>query len=284
VWLSRFPAAEHAGCPAGTGPQGYVSWAHATAAADRRSAISNVYLAQHRMLKRPAAVKVLKQQATSDEWTARFQREVQLTSGSAPPHTIRIYDYGTGPGGEFLLCHGVSGRPVAGRSGRALRPGAARAHRLHPAPGLRFAVGSTPCGWCIAISAAEHHAVSDRGERDFVKVLDFGLVKQMSGDNTRDLTGSMRILGTPLYMSPERIRNPSDADGRADIYALGAVRFFLLTASGLFETETEHDLTYQVLHTVPKLASVCSPFAVPAELDALIGRCRRRTRRRGRRQ
>jgi serine/threonine protein kinase len=83
----------------------------------------------------------------------------------------------------------------------------------------------------------------------------------------------MRILGTPLYMSPERIRNPGDADARADIYALGAVGFFLLTGKRLFETETEHDLTYQVLHTVPRLASECSPFAVPVELDALIGRC-----------
>jgi serine/threonine-protein kinase len=112
-----------------------------------------------------------------------------------------------------------------------------------------------------------------RGERDFVKVLDFGLVKQIDGDDTRDLTAHMRILGTPLYMSPERIRNPSDADGRADIYALGAVGFFLLTGKRLFETETEHDLTYHVLHETPRLASECSPFAVPAELDALIGRC-----------
>ncbi|MBK8120916.1 MAG: serine/threonine protein kinase [Sulfuritalea sp.] len=64
-------------------------------------AISNVYLAQHRMLKRPAAVKVLKAQTTSDEWTARFQREVQLTSLLHHPNTITIYDYGTGPNGEF---------------------------------------------------------------------------------------------------------------------------------------------------------------------------------------
>jgi serine/threonine protein kinase len=112
-----------------------------------------------------------------------------------------------------------------------------------------------------------------RGERDFVKVLDFGLVKQIGGGDTRDLTAHMRILGTPLYMSPERIRNPADADTRADIYALGAVGFFLLTGKRLFETETEHDLTYHVLHEIPRLASECSPFAVPVELDALIGRC-----------
>jgi hypothetical protein len=81
-----------------------------------------------------------------------------------------------------------------------------------------------------------------RGERDFVKVLDFGLVKQIGGSQTRDLTQAMHILGTPLYMSPERIRSPSNADARADIYALGAVGFYLLTGRRLFETETDHDL------------------------------------------
>ena len=60
-----------------------------------------MYLAQHRMLKRTAAVKVLKTQSTTEEWTARFQREVQLTSGLHHPNTITIYDYGSGPGGEF---------------------------------------------------------------------------------------------------------------------------------------------------------------------------------------
>jgi serine/threonine-protein kinase len=112
-----------------------------------------------------------------------------------------------------------------------------------------------------------------RGERDMVKVLDFGLVKQTSGEQTRDLTSTLRILGTPLYMSPERIRHPGDADARADIYALGAVGYFLLTGKRLFETETEHDLIYHVLHTAAPLASESSPFTVPVELDALIGRC-----------
>jgi len=237
-------------------------------------AISNVYLAQHRMLKRPAAVKVLKQQATSEEWTARFQREVQLSSLLHHPNTIRIYDYGTGPGGEFYYAmeylEGLSLADLVERYGPV--PPARTAYILRQACASLWEAHS--CGLVHRDIKPQNIMLCEvRGERDMVKVLDFGLVKQMSGDNTRDLTGSMRILGTPLYMSPERIRNPSDADGRADIYALGAVGFFLLTGKRLFETETEHDLTYQVLHTVPRLASACSPFAVPAELDALIGRC-----------
>lgn len=237
-------------------------------------AISNVYLAQHRMLQRPAAVKVLKTQSTTEEWTARFQREVQLTSGLHHPNTIAIYDYGTGSGGEFWYAmeylEGLSladlvehyGPVPPARTAFILRQACASLWEAHSCDLVHRDIKPQNIMLC-----------NIRGERDFVKVLDFGLVKQVSGNDTRDLTGVMRILGTPLYMSPERIRNPSNADARADIYALGAVGFFLLTGRRLFETETEHDLTYQVLHVVPRLASECSPFQVPAELDALIGRC-----------
>ena len=237
-------------------------------------AISNVYLAQHRMLKRPAAVKVLKPQTTSDEWTARFQREVQLSSLLHHPNTITIYDYGTGPNGEFYYAmeylEGLSLADLVERYGPV--PPARTAAILRQACASLWEAHA--CGLVHRDIKPQNIMLCQvRGERDVVKVLDFGLVKQISGEQTRDLTGVMRILGTPLYMSPERIRHPSDADGRADIYALGAVGFFLLTGKRLFETETEHDLTYQVLHVVPRLASECSPYEVPAELDALIGRC-----------
>ncbi|MBZ0126725.1 MAG: serine/threonine protein kinase [Rhodocyclaceae bacterium] len=237
-------------------------------------ALSNVYLAQHRMLKRPAAIKVLKPQTTSDEWTARFQREVQSASQLGHPNTITIYDYGTGPSSEFWYAmeylEGLSLSDLVERYG--------------PVPPSRAAwILRQACAslWEAHASGLVHRDIKPqnimlcdiRGERDVVKVLDFGLVKQMSGEQTRDLTSTLRILGTPLYMSPERIRHPGDADARADIYALGAVGYYLLTGKRLFETETEHDLIYQVLHTVPPLASERSPFTVPVELDALIGRC-----------
>ena len=173
-------------------------------------AISNVYLAEHRMLKRPVALKVLKPQASSDEWIARFEREVQSTSLLRHPNTITIYEYGRGPNGLFYYAmeylEGLSLADLVERYG--------------PVPPARTAY----------------------------------ILRQACA-------------------SPERIRNPADADARADIYALGAVGFYLLTGRRLFETETEHDLTYHVLHEAPRLASDCSPFAVPAELDALIGRC-----------
>ncbi|MBP7395265.1 MAG: serine/threonine protein kinase, partial [Zoogloea sp.] len=199
-------------------------------------AISNVYLAQHRMLKRPAAVKVLKQQASSDEWTARFQREVQLSSQLHHPNTIAIYDYGTGAGGEFWYAmeylEGLSLADLVERYGPV--PPARTAFILRQACASLWEAHS--CGLVHRDIKPQNIMLCDiRGERDFVKVLDFGLVKQIGGGDTRDLTAHMRILGTPLYMSPERIRNPADADTRADIYALGAVGFFLLTGKRLFE-------------------------------------------------
>jgi hypothetical protein len=197
-----------------------------------KGAISNVYLAQHRMLKRPAAVKVLKTQTTSEEWTARFQREVQLSSTLHHPNTITIYDYGTGPGGEFWYAmeylEGLSLADLVERYGPV--PPARTAHILRQACASLWEAHS--CGLVHRDIKPQNIMLCDiRGERDFVKVLDFGLVKQIGGGDTRDLTAHMRILGTPLYMSPERIRNPGDADARADIYALGAVGFSCSPAS-----------------------------------------------------
>jgi serine/threonine-protein kinase len=111
------------------------------------------------------------------------------------------------------------------------------------------------------------------GQHDFLKVLDFGLVKELKNDHTRDLTQFARMLGTPLYMAPERIRNPADADARADIYALGAVAFFLLTGRRVFEAASDHDLVNQVLHTPARSPSQAGAPDVPPLLDALVLRC-----------
>ena len=110
------------------------------------------------------------------------------------------------------------------------------------------------------------------GAFDVAKLLDFGLVKEINRDTTRDLTQYARVLGTPLYMAPERLRNPADADSRADIYAIAATAFYLLTGRYLFEAQSDHELTYQILNTPAPRVSPLLP-GVPVQLDDLLQRC-----------
>jgi serine/threonine-protein kinase len=111
------------------------------------------------------------------------------------------------------------------------------------------------------------------GEDDVVKVLDFGLVKDTRSPHTRDLTRALRVLGTPAYMAPERIERPDSADARSDLYALGAVGFFLLTGKAPFEGESELALAYRVVHTPAPRVSAVTSEPVPAEIEDLIARC-----------
>jgi len=125
-----------------------------------------------------------------------------------------------------------------------------------------------PQNLMLCVYAAQH---------DFVKVLDFGLVKEMHNPHTRDITQFAKVLGTPLYMAPERLRNPADADPRSDIYALGAVAYFILTGKHVFVAQTDHDLVYNVLNSpAPTLAQ--GGVAAPEALERLLARCLQKDR------
>ena len=236
--------------------------------------ISHVYLARHSHLKRPVAVKVLKAALANDEVVTRFEREVQLCSRLSHPNTIEIYDYGRTREGTFYYAmeflDGLSLEELVGKEGPLPL---ARALRV-----LRQVCGSLKeaheCG-LVHRDVKPHNLMLCRhgGELDVVKVLDFGLVKELENPHTRDITQFARILGTPLYMAPERLRNPADADARADIYALGAVAFFVLTGRRVFETSSDHDLVYQVLNVAAPSILACGAGDAPAALDALVARC-----------
>ena len=233
--------------------------------------MSDVYLARHATLRRPAAVKVLKQHLATDEAVGRFKREAQLASQLSHPNTIEVYDYGTTRDGRWYyameLLEGLSLEDLVARHGPL--PLARALHVLRQA-----------CG-----SLAEAHArgLVHRdvkpgnlmlcvigGQHDVVKVVDFGLVKQVREAATRDLTQYSKVLGTPLYMAPERLRNPADADARADIYALAAVAWFVLAGRPAFDAQTEHDVMYRVMNDAPP--PLPDSLGVPAELAALIAR------------
>jgi serine/threonine-protein kinase len=110
------------------------------------------------------------------------------------------------------------------------------------------------------------------GERDVVKLLDFGLVKELQVEREVQLTGASAITGTPQYMAPESIRAPESVDARTDLYALGAVAYFLLAGKEVFDGQSVVEVCSQHLHQKPEPLSAHG-VEVPPELEALVLAC-----------
>jgi serine/threonine-protein kinase len=235
-----------------------------------------IYLAEHDFLKRPTAVKLLKPAGMTDVLIARFEREVQLASSLSHPNTIEIFDYGRTRNGllyyamEYL--DGLTVSEVVRRAGGEL-PVARCIHILRQVCG---ALAEAHGKGIIHRDVSPDNIMVCRygGQYDFVKLLDYGLVKQISAaGNTRDLTRGLRIVGTPLYMAPERLRDPADVDARADIYAVGAVAFLMLTGRRLFDAADDLALATRILNDEPPRAAAAAPQPVPAELDVIVAAC-----------
>jgi plasmid stabilization system protein ParE len=236
--------------------------------------MATVYLARHDLLRRPAAVKLLKPARATDEMIARFEREVQMASSLAHPNTVEIFDFGRTRDGLFYYAmeylDGLTVSEVLSRETPI--PVARTIHILRQV--------------CAALAEAHAKGVVHRdikpenimvcrygGVYDHVKILDFGLVKHVTEKHSRDLTRTLRILGTPLYMAPERLRNPADVDARVDIYALGAVAFLMLTGRRLFESSDDLQLTSKILNEEAPRASSVAAQPIPVELDLLVLSC-----------
>ncbi|HYN11979.1 MAG TPA: serine/threonine protein kinase, partial [Burkholderiales bacterium] len=236
--------------------------------------MANVYLARHALLKRPTAVKLLKPARATDEMIARFEREVQLASSLSHPNTVEIFDFGRTRDGLFYYAmeylDGLTVSEVIARSGAL--PVSRTVHLLRQA--------------CAALAEAHGKGLVHRdvkpenvmvcrygGAYDFVKILDFGLVKSVGAKHSRDLTRNLRILGTPLYMAPERLRNPADVDARADIYAVGALAYLMLTGRNMLEAADDLEMTSRILNEEPARVSAVAPQAVPLELDLVVTAC-----------
>jgi tRNA A-37 threonylcarbamoyl transferase component Bud32 len=236
--------------------------------------MGSVYKARHALLRRPTAVKLLEPDKISEIAIARFEREVQLTSQLNHPNTIAIYDFGRTPEGVFFYA-------MEYLDGINLE-------------NLVAQFGALPAGRVIAIlrqvcgSLAEAHGlglihrdikpaniiVNHRGgSADFVKVLDFGLARAIGGEAESRLTAANVMAGTPLYMAPEAIEHPTSVDTAADLYAVGAVAYFLLTGVPVFVGDSLVEICMKHVKTEPAPPSERLGKAVSPRLESIILKC-----------
>jgi serine/threonine-protein kinase len=248
-----------------------------------RGGMGEVYKATHRMLARPAAIKLIRPEMLGavDAEAARlavtrFRREAEAAANLRSPHTVELYDFGvTEDGTLYLVMEFLDGMDLetmvrktgpltGGRVIHILRQVCDSLEEAH-ARGLVHR----------DIKPANIHLGQVGLRHDVVKVLDFGLVKEVSNvsleHSMATIPGQM-ALGTPAYMAPEMALG-EPVDGRADIYALGCVAYYLLTGRIVFEAETAFQLIAKHLQSVPVPPSERTDRPITPELERLILKC-----------
>tara|TARA_R110002049_G_scaffold46487_1_gene135192 strand:- start:150286 stop:152427 length:2142 start_codon:yes stop_codon:yes gene_type:complete len=238
--------------------------------------MGSVYHGKHQMLRRDVAVKVLEGENVNSKTLSRFEREVQLTSQLQHPNTIEIYDYGRSHDGAFYYV-------MEYVDGLSLQELVQQFGRQPPGRVIDLLVQ-------ICRSLAEAHAASivhrdvkpanvlitaRAGIYDLVKVVDFGLVKQINRE-TVQLTQSDAITGSPQFMSPEAIRDASSVDMRSDLYSVGAIGYFLLTGGGMFESDSAADVCVKQLNDEPERPERIVGEPLPDDLQNVLMSCLRK--------
>ena len=247
-----------------------------------RGGMGEVWRASHRLLARPAAIKLIRPDALgsdSREWLRRFEREAKATAGLHSPHTVDIYDFGTTEDGTFYyvmeLLEGFDTETLVTEFGP-----------LPPERAIFILVQA-----CQSLAEAHQGGLIHRDvkpaniyvcryglEWDFVKILDFGLVKTagLTDDRGRQLTVAGMIAGTPGYMSPEIGSGSPDVDWRADVYALGCVAYWLVTGQPVFEGTNPMQIVMAHIQKPPVPPSRRTAIQIPEELEQIILDCLRK--------
>jgi serine/threonine-protein kinase len=240
--------------------------------------MGEVWRAEHRLLARPAAIKLIHRErvagAAESVVEQRFRREANAAAALRSPHTIQLYDFGVTHDRELYyvmeLLSGVDLERLVTRDGP--QPPARVAHILRQA--CRSLAEAHAAGLVHRdIKPANLHLGRLGLEYDFVKVLDFGLVKG-TGHAERDvrLTAPESATGTPAYMPPE-LAGGDPVDGRTDLYGLGCVGYYLLTGMLVFEGQTAMQLVVRHLQAEPVPPSVRSGREIPAGLERAVLHC-----------
>ena len=242
--------------------------------------MGEVWKASHHMLARAAAIKIVRPQMLSgsarqaDVSTRRFKREANVIASLQSPHTVYLYDFGVTEDGRFYyvmeLIDGISlqtlvttfGPQPAGRVLAIMRHACrslAEAHQL----GLVHR-DLKPSNIMICKVALRY---------DFVKVLDFGLAKCVRGEDVSRITMEGMTTGTPGYIAPEVALGDPNVDGRADVYALGCVAYFLLTGTLVFDDPNPMSMALKHVQTPPDPPSQRTELPIPRDLEQVVLRC-----------
>jgi serine/threonine-protein kinase len=244
-----------------------------------KGGMGEVWAARHRRLGSCAAVKLIRpevliQKTGREAYVVRqrFEQEARATAGLRSPHTVALHDFGVSEDGSFYyameLLDGLDLEDLIERFGP--QPPARVARILRQVCDSLAEAHS--CGLIHRDIKPSNVFLARLGVNcDFVKVLDFGLVKAENGDNTR-LTMEGTTAGTPAYMAPE-MATGSPFDGRADIYSLGCIGYFLLTGTAVFEESTPLATALAHVQKQPVALSQRTELNVPAELEGIIMRC-----------
>ncbi len=236
-------------------------------------AMGVVYRGHHAMLRRPTAIKMLNVDKVNETSIQRFEREVQITCKLNNPNTVAIYDYGRTPEGVFYYAmeflDGIDLQALVDRygpqpEGRVIRILKQICGSLYEAHSMGLVHRD--------IKPANIMLNRRGGEPDVVKVLDFGLVKAIDDQKQAQQSGG-GLAGTPLYMSPEAIQTPDLVDARSDLYAVGAVGYFLLTGQPVFNANSLVELCQQHVTTIPESPSKRLGKSISQELEGALLAC-----------
>jgi serine/threonine-protein kinase len=240
--------------------------------------MGEVWRAEHQSLIRPAAVKLLRREVTSlmgreelEQMNLRFQREVQATALLTSPHTVAVYDFGQTSDGTLYyvmeMLNGLDAETLVRRYGP------------QPAERVIYLLRQA----CESLAEAHHRDLIHRDVKpanvylcaigmkvDFVKMLDFGLVRDLNSNMS--LTNEGAVSGTPAYLAPESAAK-NKFDARSDIYALGCVAYWMLTGTLVFEGATAAAVMAAHIRDLPEPPSSRTELPIPAALEKLVLDC-----------
>ena len=240
--------------------------------------MGEVWLAKHRFLVRPAAVKLIRPDVppgpAREQLVRRFEREAQVTAALRSPHTVQLYDFGVDDTGSFYyvmeLLSGLDLHHIGTRFG--------------PQPAERVVMLLRQA--CRSLAEAHERGLVHRDikpanlfvtrlgtEYDYVKVLDFGVVKDQSGRDATMLSNQSIVQGTPAFMPPEIVLGEGRIDGRADLYSLACTAYWALTAQTLFEATNPAHMLLQHVQAQPVPPSMRSELSIPQQLEAILMQC-----------